>query len=82
MLSKCANPNCSANFLYLHEGKLFRSESASANGIAAHDTGMKKSSRRIEFFWLCANCAPRMTLIRNGEGITVRPMSQAQAAGL
>ncbi len=82
MLSKCANPNCSASFLYFHEGKLFRSESASANGIAAYDTGMKKSSRRIEFFWLCANCAPRMTLIRDGEGITVRPMSQAQAAGL
>ncbi|MGA2695637.1 MAG: hypothetical protein ABSE92_06225 [Terriglobales bacterium] len=43
---------------------------------------MKKSSRRIEFFWLCANCAPKMTLIRNGEGVTVQPMAQARAASL
>jgi len=26
MISKCANPACSARFLYLHEGKLFRFE--------------------------------------------------------
>ena len=26
MLSKCANPGCSASFLYLHQGKLFRLE--------------------------------------------------------
>ena len=24
MLSKCANPACSAHFLYLHEGRVFR----------------------------------------------------------
>jgi hypothetical protein len=24
MISKCANPACTAHFLYLHEGKLFR----------------------------------------------------------
>ena len=24
MLSKCANPGCTATFLYLHRGKLFR----------------------------------------------------------
>ncbi len=24
MLSKCANPGCTATFLYLHQGKLFR----------------------------------------------------------
>jgi hypothetical protein len=82
MLSKCANPKCSANFLYLHEGRLFRSESAVGSTISAYDTGMKKSSRRIEFFWLCANCAPKMTLIRNGEGVTVQPMAQARAASL
>ena len=26
MLSKCANPQCRAAFLYLHQGKLFRIE--------------------------------------------------------
>jgi len=82
MLSKCANPKCSANFLYLHEGRLFRSESAAGNPIVASDAGMKKSSRRIEFFWLCAKCAPKMTLIRDGEGVTVQAVAQAQAASV
>lgn len=77
MLSKCANPNCSANFLYLHEGRLFRSESAMDDGFVSNDAGMKKSPRRIEFFWLCSNCAPRMTLIRNGEGVTVQAVARA-----
>jgi hypothetical protein len=33
MLSKCANPACSANFRYLHEGRLFHVEI----GLAAPD---------------------------------------------
>ncbi len=84
MLSKCANPECSSSFLYFHEGKLFRSEtsSAPAGDDASPDTGMKKTARRIEFFWLCANCAPKMTLIKSGDGIAVQPAVRAQAAGL
>jgi len=66
MLSKCANPSCSAPFLYLHEGKLFRiavavhpdrEASESANSME------KKSSSHGEFFWLCASCCSRMTVV-------------------
>lgn len=80
MLSKCANPSCSASFFYLHEGKLFRCETSVGDDLSTYDTGMKKSSRRVEFFWLCANCAPKMTLIKNGEAVAA--VARAKAAGL
>jgi len=47
MVSKCANPNCSAPFLYLHQGKLFRLETDAQDPVA--DAAMKKFSRRTEF---------------------------------
>jgi hypothetical protein len=45
MVSKCANPDCGAEFLYLHEGELFV--------IELPDKGVKHS-------WLCPSCAPHM----------------------
>jgi len=91
MLSKCANPVCQATFLYLHEGELFRWETSSGSpGNSATDLssavdpdmGVKKT-RRIEYFWLCGNCAPSMTLIFKGEeGVIVQPKGRAQTAGL
>jgi hypothetical protein len=45
MVAQCANPECRAQFLYLREGKLF-----------ALPRGGTHSSR-VEFFWLCGNCA-------------------------
>lgn len=84
MLSKCANPVCSAPFLYLHEGKLFRME------VEAHRGGdsasmswneVRKPPRRLEFFWLCDSCARRLTLeYRQGRGIRVVPLARAHAA--
>ncbi len=80
MLSKCANPNCSASFFYLHQGKLFRCETGTHKDSHA---GVKKSARRIEFFWLCENCAVSMTVaFKDGEGLTVQPMARAHASGL
>ena len=78
MLSKCANPDCSNSFRYLHEGKLFRLETGigGKDGLArAAESEVRKSSRHLEFFWLCDNCAARMTLAyQRGVGITVRPL--------
>jgi hypothetical protein len=85
MLSKCTNPGCAARFLYLHQGKLFRWEAASAAGDndpgLSADAGMKMRVRRTEFFWLCADCAVSMTLTfdRNGR-ITIHPLKCAAAA--
>ena len=82
MLSKCANPSCSASFYYLHQGKLFRCETPVGNE-SPQDAGMKKSARRLEFFWLCADCASKLTLtFKDGEGVMVQPAVKAQAAGL
>jgi len=86
MVSKCANPGCSSVFLYLHAGKIFRSEVDTSNRIASNsgtDAGLKKPARRMEIFWLCNECASKMTLVfcKDG-GVTLRPFFQAKAAGL
>jgi len=36
--------------------------------------------RRLEFYWLCDNCAEKMTLItEKGVGVSVRPYLSASA---
>jgi hypothetical protein len=68
MLSKCANPSCTASFLYFHQGKLFRMETE----MLAHDprqaAAVAKIERRTEFFWLCDRCASEMTLEYDSKG--------------
>ncbi len=83
MLSKCANPGCSAPFLYLHEGKLFRLDTgieSPASGIespAGQTT--QKTIRKLEFFWLCGECAAKLTLgYKKGVGITAVPLPEPQ----
>ena len=79
MLSKCANPGCPATFLYLHQGKLFRVENE-ASGSENLDPSTKRPAQRVEFFWLCADCAATMTLkYKKGVGITAVPVVQFQA---
>jgi len=77
MLSKCANPECSTRFLYMRGGKLFRWDQLQGvkdSGVNS-DFTIKKESRRVEFFWLCDKCAPRMTVVfRKGVGITTKPL--------
>lgn len=66
MLSKCANPKCHAVFRYLHEGKLFESHVRPFDDPAVNISVERPGeipSRKIEFFWLCAECASKMTLI-------------------
>lgn len=70
MVSKCANPSCSAIFRYLREGKIFHvvagprgPEKDSTCGISTH-----------ERFWLCGECSIRMTVISGGCGILVVPL--------
>jgi hypothetical protein len=77
MLSKCANPGCPATFLYLHQGKLFRLESATEDPASQ---AARKPARHIEFFWLCDECASGLTLSYNREGgITVVPSQKMPA---
>lgn len=80
MLSKCSNPECSAHFLYLHSGKLFRRDSKS---IPARHEYASQHSGGVEFFWLCDNCAGRFTLVADSDHqVHAVPLySRATAAG-
>lgn len=84
MVSKCANPVCSASFRYLHEGRLFRmivAENVAGHSNHSADSEMKKASSRIEFFWLCEECATEMTLtFKPGLGVTTQPLVRVRLA--
>lgn len=54
MLAKCTNPSCSASFLHLAEGRLFRLESDSPIGSS--------NAKATEYFWLCGPCSAGLTL--------------------
>jgi hypothetical protein len=62
MLSKCANPECSEMFRYIHEGKIFYLDPTPEVTIA---TGMLHPELQ-ERFWLCARCSKELTLIWGG----------------
>ncbi len=68
MVSKCANPSCSAVFRRMGEGRLFRIEfQASLPENAPFEPG-QQARRRTEYFWLCAQCAALMTIkVERGE---------------
>jgi len=73
MLSKCANPECSTRFLYMRGGKLFRWDRL--QGVKDSGVAPRKESRGVEFFWLCDQCASRMTVVfRKGVGITMKAL--------
>ena len=79
MVSKCANPACAAPFRYFHDGQLFRLETPAATDPTS-DNDMKRSVRRLEFYWLCDDCARRMTLaFEKGVGVSLRPKSSRSA---
>lgn len=77
MLSKCANPQCSTNFLHLSDGKLFRWDThkkPDSSGFG-FDAALKKPAQHIEFFWLCNGCAQTMTLsFKRGVGVVTKPV--------
>lgn len=74
MLTKCANPSCSAAFQRLRSGRLFQFElhGAAKRGAAMEDkraeatliyrSGEQEGTRVIECFWLCDRCAEAMSL--------------------
>ena len=74
MVSKCANPECAATFRYFHLGKLFRWEIEfdRSHSIGKSDE-METPRRRIEFFWLCEECAGKMTLVYEKGAVSTHP---------
>jgi hypothetical protein len=52
MVSQCANADCGAPFLYLRQGKLFAMPRPSPSS----------RDSRVEYFWLCGNCAGKLKI--------------------
>jgi hypothetical protein len=84
MVSKCSNSLCSASFLYLRRGKVFRFDQP--DGRQAAGWGAPKSVPKVEFFWLCEACVKSFTLVRDaGAGarvVTLKARARGASAGL
>ena len=66
MFSKCANPQCRAEFDY-HGGEFFRFRRPLA------DDGRPANTHSVEHFWLCGKCAASYYLERvHNRGILLR----------
>ncbi len=76
MVSKCANPDCSAVFRYLREGQLFNFEVTKNN--PSRVAGVN-AARNYERYWLCPSCSVNMTLIKDNGSVAVRPLAKAAA---
>jgi hypothetical protein len=70
MLSKCANPACSASFRYLHQGRIF--SLLSGLGCGANAVWDHLLERQVERYWLCDSCAQTMTVCRDNDHAVVR----------
>ena len=57
MISKCANPQCAKTLMRLDGGRFF----------GFHTDKQHTKHKKIENFWLCANCSKSFTL-RQVEG--------------
>jgi len=63
VLNKCANPVCSAQFRYLHQGKLFEVEVQYAESPTSDSQSKAGNGKgHAERCWLCDECAAHITL--------------------
>jgi len=75
MVSKCANPECSAPFHYLREGKLFQLEVDGTEHGSLRPGLVGKPAHHIEHFWLCGACCATMTLaVDRVRGVVTVPL--------
>jgi hypothetical protein len=70
MVSKCANPACSARFRYLHEGRVFKIETST---VSSESDG--SPTRRIEHFWLCERCVQTLEVVLENGVVSTRPLN-------
>jgi len=75
VLHKCANPNCTSPFRKLSQGKLFLVDTQPLDEVNAKRARWKgQISHRIEYYWLCDQCAFALTLsYEKGRGVVAVP---------
>jgi hypothetical protein len=67
MVKRCANPECSASFHSLRDGRVFVIE-------VEGDSPGHARQRQPRYFWLCNACCRTMTVVADkGHGIKVAP---------
>ncbi len=69
MVSKCANPRCSARMKYMHDGSLYVVPKPAMDSYGMRDRGefSAPSGEQIECFWLCEACSRKLTITKQGE---------------
>ena len=74
MLHKCANPACPIPFRELSQGKLFLVETEPLGSELKRARWRGQPSHRIEYYWLCEQCAFALTLsYEKGRGVVAVP---------
>ena len=73
MVTKCANPSCSASFQYLRGGKLFLVD------LTRLSSQPGRNGRTAEYFWLCDRCCSELTVTVDASGQAA--IAKARAAG-
>ncbi len=84
MLSKCAGPDCSNIFRYLHEGKLYLIDFKAASASRGHPARAQyKGNSAFEYVWLCSSCCRDMTIYADPDfGIVVVRKGPVQNFGV
>ena len=59
MLHKCANPPCSTLFRKMSEGRLFQ---LPRPAVVPEGKKPRHAGYGVEYFWLCDQCSPSLTL--------------------
>jgi len=70
VLAKCANPECSEVFLYLHQGKIFHLSPTPKLEVETNFSNPALHER----FWLCDRCAQRMKVVWAGTHVKLLPL--------
>ncbi len=71
MLSKCANPACSAAFRFLHEGRIFSLVRRPGEGPGSEPGPPNGQPER---YWLCDRCAQAMTLVWSQGAVVLKAL--------
>ena len=84
MISNCANPSCNKPFHYLRGGRLYRFDAPCARNASEEVSNAVLATRRARcavFFWLCKDCAAKLSLRFNGREVSVMPLALPQREG-
>ena len=74
-MSKCANPECSEVFRYLHQGKIFLLSPTPEVQMATENDYPPLGER----FWLCDKCSKLMTVVWGGKEAKLVILASATA---